>query len=83
MQSTSTGDNKSGAVDQYSASTGRKLQQNNLNQCWQQFYSVYPARYPRHPLGPIIFRSQTLTHVCMGFPPDCGDAFVCPSLTLA
>ena len=52
------GDGTSGAVDQFSAAAGRRLLQNNngnngtdnnnsganLGTCWQQFYSVYPAR---------------------------------------
>jgi len=42
----STGDGQSGTVDQYSAAAGRRrlLQQQNLSQCWTQFYAVYPAR---------------------------------------
>ena len=51
-------------MDQYSASAGRRLQQNNnngggnnngganLGQCWQQFYSVYPARCGRKTPSP-------------------------------
>ena len=70
------GDGTSGAVDQYSASAGRRLLQNNnnnnnnngggnnsgggnLGQCWQQFYSVYPAR-----CGPKPSAAQLLS--CSG-----------------
>lgn len=64
-------------MDQYSASAGRRLLQNNnnnngngganLGQCWQQFYSVYPARCGPQPSAAPA--SRALDGWCMhGYP---------------